>query len=152
MSSTDPTKGVSWILYETKQKTLLRPSHLRDLLNTKSSSSMRLITQETTYNSFCGRILRHFIATADSSSPATTRTKSSNLFTLDVQSSTSQSKGSNEFNLQEVFSNVYKRSLIRKGSSTIKRSLRNWYRSTSQTFVGSLTSVRGTLQIGRAHV
>jgi hypothetical protein len=30
--------------------------------------------------------------------------------------------------------------------STIKKSLRNWYRSTSQTFVGSLTSVKGTLR------
>jgi DNA polymerase III delta prime subunit len=60
MLSTDPTKDVSWILYGTKRRTLLRPSHLRDLLNTKSSSSMRLITQATTYNSYYGRILRLF--------------------------------------------------------------------------------------------
>ena len=35
-----------------------------------------LTTQPTMYNSSYGRILRHFITTADSSSPATTKTES----------------------------------------------------------------------------
>ena len=64
----------------TAQKISLRPSHFRRLLDTKSSSSMKLITQQTTYNSSLGRLLRSFIATADSSLPATSKTKSSNHF------------------------------------------------------------------------
>ena len=39
-----------------------------------------LITQQTTYNSYYGRLLRSFMATADSSLPATSKTKSSNHF------------------------------------------------------------------------
>ena len=52
----------------------------RQLLNTKSSSLMRQITQPMTYNSSYGHLLRSLVATADSSSPATTKTKSSNPF------------------------------------------------------------------------
>ena len=146
MSLTDPTKDVSWILYGTRQKTLLRPSHLRDLLNIKSSSSMKLITRATTFNSYYGRILRHFITTADSSSPVTTRTKSLNLFTLDVLSSTSPSRGSKSNNLQEVSSNDSKRSWIKKKLSTIKKSLLNLYPSTSPISGVFSTNVKGILQ------
>jgi hypothetical protein len=149
MLSTDPTKDVSWILYGTKRRTSLRPSHLRDLLNTKSSSSMRQITQATTYNSYYGRILRHFITTADSSSPATIRTKLLNLFTPDVQSLTSPSKGSKEFNLREVSFSDFNQSWTRKGLNMIKKSLLNLYQNTSQIFVGSSTNVKGMLREGK---
>ena len=47
-----------------------------------------LITQQTTYNSYLGRLQRSFLATADSSSPATSKTKSLNPFTVDVPAST----------------------------------------------------------------
>src|SRR5210317_158987 len=114
MSSTDPTKGVSWILYGTRPRTSLRPFHLRDLLNTKSSSLTKQTIPVMMFNSYYGRILRHFIATADSFSPATTRTKSLNLSIPDVQSSTSPSKESKEFNLQVVSYNDSKQSWMRK--------------------------------------
>jgi hypothetical protein len=78
MSLTDPTKVDSLILSETLRKTLLRPSHFRQLLNTKSSSLMRQITQPTMYNSSYGRLLRSLVVTVGSSSPATSRTKSLN--------------------------------------------------------------------------
>ena len=131
MSSTDPTKGVSWILYGTRQRTSLRPSHLRDLLNTKSSLSMRLITRGTTYNSYCGRILRHFITTVASSLPVTTRTKLLNLFTPDVQSSTLQSRGSKEFNLRVVSLNDFNQSWMWKRLNMIKKSWQSWYQNIS---------------------
>jgi hypothetical protein len=103
MSLTDPTKDVSWILYETRQRTLLRPFRFKELIDTKSSLSMKLITQATTYNSCYGRILRHFIATADSSSPATTRIKSSNPSIPGVLWLTSHSKGNKKLQLAESF-------------------------------------------------
>ena len=65
-------------------KISLRPSHFKQLADTKSSSSMRLITQQTTYNSYLGRLQRSFLATADSSLPAISKTKSSNHSTPDA--------------------------------------------------------------------
>jgi hypothetical protein len=82
------------------------------------------------FNSYYGQILRHFKATADSSSLATTRTKLLNLFTPDVQSSTSQSKESKRHNSQEHSSNVSRRFWIKKKLSMIKKSLQNLYQST----------------------
>jgi hypothetical protein len=76
MSSMDPMKDDSWILSETLRKTSLRPSHFLQLQNTKSSSLMRQITQPTMYNSSYGRLLRSLVATADSSLPAISKTKS----------------------------------------------------------------------------
>ena len=78
MSSTDPMRDASLIRSEILQKISLRPYHFRQLLDTKSSSSMRQITQQTTYNSYYGRLLRSFMAIADSSSPVTSRIKFSN--------------------------------------------------------------------------
>ena len=146
MSLTDPTKDVSWILYETKQKTLLRPSHLRDLLNTKSSSLTKQTTPVMMYNSYYGRILRHFIATADLSSPVITRTKSSNPSTPDVPLLTSPSKESKKRSWQDPSSSVYKTSWMKRVSNTIKKSLQNLYQSTSQIFVASSTNANGILQ------
>ena len=64
---------------------------LTSMLNTKSSSLMRQITQPMMYNSSYGRLLRSLVATAGLSSPATIKTKSSNPSTPDVQWSSSQS-------------------------------------------------------------
>ena len=84
MSSTDPMKDDLWILSETMRKTSLRPSRLRQLQNTKSSSLMKQITHPMMYNSVYGRLLRSLLATADSSSPVTTKIKSLNPCTRDV--------------------------------------------------------------------
>ena len=142
----DPTKGVSWILYGTKQRTSLRPSHLRDLLNTKSSLWMKVTTRPQMYNSFYGQILRHFITTADSFSPATTKTKSSNLFIPDVPSLISPSRANKRRSWQDPFSSAYKTSWMRKGSSMIKKFLLKLSPSTSQIFEESSTNVKGMQQ------
>ena len=76
MSSMDPMKDGSWILSETLRKTSLQPFRLHQLQSTKSSSLMRQITQPTMFNSSYGRLLRSLVATADSSLPATSKTKS----------------------------------------------------------------------------
>ena len=73
MSSTDPMKDDSLILSETMRRISLRPSRFHQLQNTKSSSLMKQITQPMMYNSSYGRLLRSFMVTADSSSPATTK-------------------------------------------------------------------------------
>ena len=80
MSSTDRMRDASLIRSEILQKISLRPYHFRQLLDTKSSSSMRRITQQTTYNSYLGRLQRSFLATADLSSPVISKIKSLNLF------------------------------------------------------------------------
>ena len=90
MSSMDPMKDDSLIRSEILRRISLRPSRFRRLLDTKSSSSMKQITHQTTYNSSLGRLLRSFIATADSSLPATTKTKSSNHFIPVAQWSNSE--------------------------------------------------------------
>ena len=84
MSSMDPMKDVFSIRSETMRRISLRPFRLQQILNTKSSSSMRLTTQQTTYNSYLGRLQRSFLATADSSLPAISKTKLSNLSTPDA--------------------------------------------------------------------
>jgi hypothetical protein len=114
MSSTDPTKVDSLILSETMRRTLLRPSHFRQLLNTKSSSLMRQITQPTTYNSSLRAFIEDLLATADSSSPATTKTKSLNLSTPDVPSLSLESKEKKKPSWQDPSSSVYKTSWMRK--------------------------------------
>ena len=80
MSSTDPMRDDSLIPSEIMRKTSLRPYHLRQILNTKSLSLTKLTTHPMMYNSSYGRLLRSSLAIADSSSPATTKTKSSNHF------------------------------------------------------------------------
>ena len=92
MSSMDPMKVDSSILSETLRRTSLRPFRLHQLLNTKSSSLMRQTTQQTTYNSSYGQVLRSLVATVDSSSPATTRIESSNPSIPDAPSSSLESK------------------------------------------------------------
>ena len=85
MSSMDPMRDDSWTRYGTKPRISLRPSHYLHLTqNTKSSLLTRQTTQPTTYNSSYGQILRRFITTVDSSSPVTTKTRSSNPSTVDA--------------------------------------------------------------------
>ena len=60
MSSTDPMKDDSWILSETLRKTSLQPYHFRQLQSTKSSSLMRQITQQTTFNSYLRAFTEEF--------------------------------------------------------------------------------------------
>ena len=122
MSSMDPMKDDFWTRYGTKQRTLLRPSHFKRLLNTKSSSLMRQITQGTMYNSSYGQILRHFITTADSSSPATTKTKSLNHFTPDVPSLILQQPQKIVQRSQHPSSNVSNKSLLQRVLNLITRS------------------------------
>ena len=63
----------------------LRPSHYLHLTqSTKSSLLTKATTQPTMYNSSYGQILRRFITTVDSSSPVTTKTRSSNPSTVDA--------------------------------------------------------------------
>ena len=106
MSSMDPMRVDSSILSATMRRTSLRPFHLQQLLNTKSSSLMRQITQRTTYNSSYGRLLRSLVVTADSSLPATTKTKSLNPSTPVVLSSSLESKQRTNQNSQQTFSTV----------------------------------------------
>ena len=85
MSSMDPMRDDSWTRYGIRPRISLRPSHYLHLTqSTKSSLLTRLTTQPTTYNSSYGQILRRFITTVDSSSPVTTKTRSSNPSTVDA--------------------------------------------------------------------
>ena len=123
MSSMDPMRVDSWTRYGIKPKTLLRPSHYLQLTrSTRSSLLTRLITRPTTYNSSYGRILRRFITTVDSSSPATTKTKSSNHSTVDVPLLTSLlTENKNQQSLQSS-SVVSKKSWVQKVLNLITRS------------------------------
>ena len=141
MSSTGPTRDDSLIPSEILRRISLRPSRFLRLQNTKSSSLMRQITQGTTYNSSYGHLLRSLLATADSSSPVTTKTKSLNPSTVDVPSSTLPSKGKRKQHLQDSSSSDCKTSLLQRVLDLIKRSLQNSSKSTSQTGDESSMSV-----------
>ena len=122
MSSTDPMKDDSLIPSEIMRKTLLRPYHLRQILNTKSSSSMRQITHPMMYNSSYGRLLRSSLAIVDSSLPVTTKTKSLNLSTPDVPSLSLESKEKNVKESQHSSSNASNKSWMQKVLNMITRS------------------------------
>jgi len=125
MSLMDPTKVDSLILSETMRRILLRPYRFRQLLNTKSSSLMRQITRPMMFNSSYGRLLRNLVVIADSSSPATTKTKSSNLFTQDVQSLISPQLPRTNQNLPQVSSTVSGLYLRQKVLNMIQKFLLN---------------------------
>ena len=125
MSSTDPTKVDSSILSEIMRKTSLRPSHFLQMLNTKSSSLTKQITQPMMYNSSCGLLLRNLVGIAGSSSPVTTKTKSLNLSTPDVLWSSLGSEERKKLSWQDPFSSVFKTSWMRKASAMIRKSLQN---------------------------
>ena len=122
MSSTDPMRDDSSILSERMRRISLRPSRFLQLQNTKSSSLMRQITPPMMYNSAYGRLLRSLLKTADSFSPATTRTKSLSPCTPDVQSSTLESRERNVKRLPRNSSNVSKKSWVQKVLNMITRS------------------------------
>ena len=122
MSSTDPMKDDSLIPSEIMRKTLLRPYHLRQILNTKSSSLMRQITHPMMYNSSYGRLLRSSLAIVDSSLPVTTKTKSLNLSTPDVPSLSLESKEKNVKESQHSSSNASNKSWMQKVLNMITRS------------------------------
>jgi len=141
MSSTDPTRVDSLILSETMRKTSLRPSHFRKMLNTKSSSLTKQITRGTTFNSSLGRLLRSLLVIADSSLPATTKTKSSNPSIPDVPSLNFLSKEKKRSSWRDSSSSVYKTSWMRRASDMIRKSLQNSLTSTSQISEESPTNV-----------
>ena len=122
MSSMDPMKDDSWILSETMRRTSLRPSRLQQLRNTKSSSLMRQITHPMMFNSSYGRLLRNLLATADSSSPVTTKIKSLNPCTRDVPLSSLELKEKSDSPLPPSSSNDSKKSWIQKVLNMITRS------------------------------
>ena len=120
----DPMKVDSLILSETMRRISLRPYRLHQLLNTKSSSLMKQIIQPQTFNSSYGRLLRSLVATVDSFSPATIKTKSFNQFIPDAPSLISQSEENKKPNWQNPSSSVYRISWMKKASNMIKKSLR----------------------------
>ena len=80
-----------------------------------------LTTQPTTYSSSYGRILRHFITTADLFSPATIRTKLSNHSTPDVQSSSLDSQTSRDQQSPQSSSSDSKESWIKRLLSMMRK-------------------------------
>ena len=91
-----------------------------------------LITQQTTYNSYLGRLLRSFMATADSSSPATTKTKSSNHFIPVAQWLSSELEENKNLQSRPSSSNDSKTSSTPKELSMTTKSLSNSSTNTSQ--------------------
>ena len=122
MSSTDPMKDDSSIPSEIMRKTLLRPYRLRQILNTRSLSLTKLTTHPMMYNSYYGRLLRSSLAIADSSLPATTKTKSSNPSIPDVPSLSLESKEKNVKESQHNSSNASDKSWMQKVLNMITRS------------------------------
>ena len=81
-----------------------------------------LTTHPTMYNSAYGRLLRSSLAIADSSSPATTKTKSSNPFIPVVQSLSLESKEKTVSPSLPSSSSVSKKSWMQKVLNMITRS------------------------------
>ena len=122
MSSMDPTRVDSSILSETMRRTSLQPFRLHQLLNTKSSSLTRQITQQTMYNSSYGRLLRNLVATADLSSPATSKTESSNHSTPGARVLIFPPIEKTDQDLRSNSSNASRESWLRKTLNLITRS------------------------------
>ena len=140
MSSMDPMKGGSWILSEIMRRTLLRPFRLRQLLNTKSSSSMRQITHPMMYNSYLGHLLRNLPVTVDSSSPAITRTKFLNPSIPVVPSLNLASKVKTDSQSLPTFLNGFgKFSTQKEWSTKTKYSLNS---STNTSQIGDVSSMK----------
>ena len=95
---------------------------LSSMQNTKSSLLMRQITHPMMYNSSYGHLLRSLLATADSSSPATTKTKSSNHFIPVAQWLNSELGEEIDKPLPPSSSNVSNKSWIQKVLNMITRS------------------------------
>ena len=132
MSSTDPMRDDSLILSETMRRISLRPYRLRQILNTKSSSLTKQITQPQMYNLPYGRLLRSLLATVDSSSPATTKTKSLNHSIQDAPSLTFLSKEEKELLLHQNSLRESRKSFVKKKLSLIPRLLQKLSKTISQ--------------------
>ena len=111
------------ILLGIKQRTLLRPYHFKQLENIKSSLLTKQTIPPQMFNSYLGQILRRSIKTADSSSPATTRTRSLNLSIPDVQLLNLVLREKKKQNLQENSSSVSGLFLRKKVSNLSKKFL-----------------------------
>ncbi len=146
MSSMDPMRDVSSILSEILQKISLRPYHFKQLANTKSSSSMKPITQQTMYNSYLGRLRRSFLETADSSLPAILKTKLSNPSIPVVPSLNFQLEESKNLSLPRNSSNEYRPSWIRRVLNMSRKFLSNSLTNIFQIGGGSSTNVKGIQQ------
>ena len=90
MSSMDQMREDSSIQYETMQKTLHLLYRCHRKRSTRSSSLMRQIIQGTMYSCSSEHLSKSLQEIVDSSSLATTKTKSLNHFTPDVLWLTSQ--------------------------------------------------------------
>ena len=104
------------------------------------------ITQQTTYNSYLGRFVRSFMGTAGSSSPATTKTKSSTPSIPVVPSLNFPSEEKNDKNSPPNSSSGYKPSWIRRVLDMSRKFLSN--SSTNTSLIGDVSSmnVKGTRQ------
>ena len=131
------------------RRTSLRPSHFRQMLNTKSSLLMRQITQPTTFNSSYGRLLRNLVATVDSSSPATIKIKLSNLFTQGVRLLSFQSHQNKNPQSQQVSSKDSSKSLNRSKLSSIQKSSQNLSTNTFPIGEESSTNVKDIPWVGK---
>ena len=143
MSSMDPMRDDSWILSETMRRISLRPYRFKQLQNTKSSSLMKQITRPMMYNSAYGHLLRSLLATADLSSPVTTKTKSSNHFIPVVQWLNSELKEKKEQQLPTVSSLDFEKYSTGKEYNTNQKYWLNSSVSTSQTGAESSTNAKG---------
>ena len=125
---------------EIMRRTSLRPFRLRQLLNTKSSSSMRQTTHPMMYNSYLGRLLRNLPVTADSSSPATTRTKFLNPSIPVVPSLNLASKVKTDSQSLPTFLNGFGKFSTQKEWSTTTKYLLSSSTNTSQ--IGDVSSTK----------
>ena len=144
MSSMDPMRDVFSIRSETMRRISLRPYHLHQLLNTRSSLLMKRITRPMMYNSAYGRLLRSLLVTADLSLPATTKTKSSNPSIPVVPSLSSESKEKKEQELPTVSSLDFEKFSKEKEFNMNQKYSLNSSASTSQTGDESSTNVNDT--------
>ena len=144
MSLMDRMKDGFSTLFGTTQRTSHLPSLLRASQSIKSSSSTRQTIPLPTYNSFLERVLRNSQTTADSSLPATTKTKSLSPSIRDVQSSSSPlQENKNQQSLDNSSADL-RPSWTTSGLKLIKKSSQNSSTNTSPTGEESSTSVNDT--------
>ena len=149
MSSMDPMRDVFSIRSETMRNLSLRPSRFLQMQNTKSSLLMRQITRPMMYNSSYGRLLRSLLVTADSSSPATTKTKSLNLSIPVVLSLNLESVENKNNSLPHNFSSDSKKFWDLSTLNMTTKLSSNSSTNTSQIGEESLTNAKDTPFLGR---
>ena len=129
-------EGRFWTQYGIKQRTLLRPS-----LSNDAPHKVIIIDEADNTTHDVQLLLRanigHFITTADSSSPATTRTKSLNLSTPDVQWSSSELSPKTNLQLQQSSSSVSGLFLRQRALNMIKKFSSNSSTNTSRLATSS---------------